>query len=193
MKTTTNRFGKTSLSTDFGNIKEFLTRQNRLSDFDMNAIRAYNAQIDACVTSQTAFNRTMLNASKTAQDMVANANGNTVALNNMTRASKASELALKGLALAGNMIAGIAIAQGISFAIKKIHDFANASETARENAKQYAQSISENLSSIGSSSKKLEGLNDELQALSKGVTATGQNINLSATEKQIFLSIGGFK
>lgn len=116
-------------------------------------------------------------------------------LQQQTLAARASSVALKGLALAGNMIAGIAIAQGISFAIKKIHDFANASETARENAKQYAQSISENLSSIGSSSKKLEGLNDELQALSKGVTATGQNISLSASEydryKEIISEISG--
>lgn len=181
-KTTQNLTGKTTLKTNFGDIKNFFKRQDILSDSDISAIKAYNKEINSCTTSQTAFYRTMLNTSEAAQIIVEEANGNTVALNNMTRASKASELALKGLAMAGNMLAGLAIAEGISFVIKKISDFANSAEIAKENAKQYVQSINENLSSIGTNSSKLKSLNDELQILSKGVTDTGDNINLSVPE-----------
>lgn len=119
-KTTTNRFGETRLGTNFGNIKDFFRRQNTFSDSDIKAIKEYNAQIDACVTSQTAFNRTMLNASKSAQDMVAKANGNIVSLGNLTKASKAAEVGLKALSIAGNMIVMWAISKGIEIFVEKI-------------------------------------------------------------------------
>lgn len=170
---------------------ELLTQFEAFKDrFNHSALSA-----EALAEEMGNVDSSIVNYAKTCRNGEMTTEGFRASLQQQTLAARASSVALKGLALAGNMIAGIAIAQGISFAIKKIHDFANASETARENAKQYAQSISENLSSIGSSSKKLEGLNDELQALSKGVTATGQNINLSASEydryKEIISEISG--
>ncbi|MCI9077326.1 MAG: hypothetical protein HFH68_00180 [Lachnospiraceae bacterium] len=161
-KTITDFDGNTTLGTNFGNIKEFFTRQNILSDADINAIRAYNAQIDACVTSQTAFNRTMLNASEAAHVMVEQANGNTVALNNMTRTSKASGLALKGLALAGNML----FAWGITKLISGIHEFTTASESIRESAKETSTSFSGTKPDIESYKTKIQELQDTINGSS---------------------------
>lgn len=94
-KTNTDDFGRMGLGLN-NSFKgmfngDFFKEQNLLSDSDISAIKAYNAEIDKCVTSQTAFNRTMLNTSQQAQNVVAAANGNKVALEGMTKASKAAE------------------------------------------------------------------------------------------------------
>lgn len=58
----------------FGKIGSVFTPANAITKSDIEAIKAYNSQIDSCVTSQTAFNRTMLNASPAAQNLVASYN-----------------------------------------------------------------------------------------------------------------------
>lgn len=79
VKTKTDDFGNNTigLNNPFKGLfnGDFFKRQNLLSDADITAIKAYNTEIDKCVTSQTAFNRTMLNTSKEAQNIVAAANG----------------------------------------------------------------------------------------------------------------------
>ena len=180
----------------------FLSDRNIITNDQIKILHNWNNAVKHGCTNQDTFNRIIANADENTKAYFTGLNrgkgtveGLRNAQNKMTLAARASSVALKGLALAGNMLVSMAIVQGISFAIKKIHDFANAAEIAKENAEQYVKSISENLSSIGSNSKKLEGLNDELQTLSKGVTATGQNINLSATEydryKEIIAEISG--
>ena len=61
----------------------------------------------------TAYYRTMQNASDTAVKMAKNANGAVVQLEQIPKVSKAGQVALKGLAMAGNMLAFAAIAKGI--------------------------------------------------------------------------------
>lgn len=89
-----------------------------LSKSDINAIKNYNQQIDACVGSQTAFYRTMKNASEKAKNLVASANGGKVALDGLSKASKAAELGMKALAMAGNAIVSWAAGEVISLIIK---------------------------------------------------------------------------
>ena len=95
---------------------DFFKKQSLLSNEDINAIKAYNSESDKCVRSQTAFYRTMQNTSEEAQNIVSAANGGTVAIDNLTKSSKAAELGMKGLAMAGNALASI----GISIAITSI-------------------------------------------------------------------------
>ena len=59
----------------------------------------------------------MLNTSQQAQNVVAAANGNKVALEGMTKASKAAELGMKALSIAGNMIATMVVSWVLSEAI----------------------------------------------------------------------------
>lgn len=181
--------GKTTLGTNFknignnfNNIKNFFGKQSLLSDSDINAIKAYNSQIDACVTSQTAFRRTMLDASESAQILVANANGATVQIENLTRTSKAGQIALKGLAIAGNMITFALIAKGIQLVTQKMSDLAHASEITSEKAKGLSSSISSYFKDISSNSSTLTGLNDEYKKLSEGVNNLGENVSLSSDE-----------
>jgi hypothetical protein len=133
-----------------------------LSESDVSAIKAYNAEIDACVTSQTAFNRTMLNASETAQNAVAAANGNTVALGEMTTASKAAEVGMKALSVAENMIATALISWAISEAITYLNDLAHAAENARQKSEELTSSYKDEKESINDSITQYKELAEQL-------------------------------
>lgn len=125
-----------------------------LSTSDVDAIKAYNKQIDNCVTSQTAFNRTMLNTSKEAQNIVAAANGNKVALDGLTKSSKAAELGMKALAMAGNML----LIYALTSAVDIIYKCATASDRLAESAAQMGSEFASNKSDISDYKTKIEEL-----------------------------------
>ena len=81
----------------FGKIGSVFTPANAITKSDIEAIKAYNSQIDSCVTSQTAFNRTMLNASPAAQNLVASYNGGKVSAQGMATAQNAAKASTIGL------------------------------------------------------------------------------------------------
>jgi len=125
-----------------------------LSTSDVDAIKAYNKQIDNCVTSQTAFNRTMLNTSKEAQNVVAAANGNKVALDGLTKSSKAAELGMKALAMAGNML----LIYALTSAVDIIYKCATASDRLAESAAQMGSEFVSTKSDISDYKTKIKEL-----------------------------------
>lgn len=165
-KTNTDDFGRMGLGLN-NSLKEmfngdFFKEQNLLSDSDISAIKAYNAEIDKCVTSQTAFNRTMLNTSQQAQNVVAAANGNKVALEGMTKASKAAELGMKALSIAGNMIATMVVSWVLSEAISWLNDLAHAEENARKRSEELTSSYEDEKKNIDDSIAKYKELSEKL-------------------------------
>lgn len=147
--------GKSTIENNFGNIKDFFTRKNILPDSDIKAIEAYNAQLEEGTSAQTAFNRTMLDASDTAQKIVEGANGNAVALGNLTRASKASAMGMQALSAAGNMFVMFIAAKVIESAVNFIDGIVHQVEIANEE-------MDEALSEYESAKSSLEGINSEL-------------------------------
>ena len=141
---------------------DFFKEQSLLSDSDISAIKAYNAEIDKCVTSQTAFNRTMLNTSQQAQNVVAAANGNKVALEDMAKASKSAELGMKALSIAGNMIATMVISWVLSEAISWLNDLAHAEENARKRSEELTSSYEDEKKNIDDSIAKYKELSEKL-------------------------------
>lgn len=125
-----------------------------MSTSDVDAIKAYNKQIDNCVTSQTAFNRTMLNTSKEAQNVVAAANGNKVALDGLTKSSKAAELGMKALAMAGNML----LIYALTSAVDIIYKCATASDRLAESAAQMGSEFVSTKSDISDYKTKIKEL-----------------------------------
>lgn len=165
-KTKTDDFGRMGLGLN-NSFKgmfngDFFKEQNLLSDSDISAIKAYNAEIDKCVTSQTAFNRTMLNTSQQAQNVVAAANGNKVALEGMTKASKTAELGMKALSIAGNMIATMVISLVLSEAISWLNDLAHAEENARKRSEELTSSYEDEKKNIDDSIAKYKELSEKL-------------------------------
>ena len=135
---------------------DFFKKQSLFSDSDINAIKAYNAEINRCVTSQTAFYRTMQNASVEAQNVVAAANGNTVALNNLTRASKAAELGMKALSMAGNMLLMWGVSEILSLIIDGAESLTNSTKKLEEEYDKLSEKVSKNNS-------RLENINSTLE------------------------------
>lgn len=162
-KTMTNTSGKTGIQPNNfisglfnGDLfkKQTFSLSEVLSTSDVDAIKAYNKQIDNCVTSQTAFNRTMLNTSKEAQNVVAAANGNKVALDGLTKSSKAAELGMKALAMAGNML----LIYALTSAVDIIYKCATASDRLAESAAQMGSEFASTKSDISDYKTKIEEL-----------------------------------
>lgn len=137
---------------------DFFKRQQLLSESDIKAIEAYNAEIDKCVGSQTAFYRTMQNTSQEAQNVVAAANGGKVAIGDLTKASKAGELGMKALAMAGNMLVSFLIGSFISVAF----EVANASNEIADSAQQIGSSFKETISDLDDYQIKVEDLQETI-------------------------------
>ena len=165
-KTQTDDFGRitTGINKDFKSSfmgilnGDFFKKQSLFSDSDINAIKAYNAEINRCVTSQTAFYRTMQNASVEAQNVVAAANGNTVALNNLTRASKAGELGMKALSVAGNMIVNMGVAFVVTSLISGIVSLINKENDLLNKAKELGEELNDSTTDIDSYKNKIDEL-----------------------------------
>ena len=162
-KTMTNTSGKTGIQPNnfFSGLfngdlfkERTFSLSEVLSTSDVDAIKAYNKQIDNCVTSQTAFNRTMLNTSNEAQNVVAAANGNKVALDGLTKSSKAAELGMKALATAGNML----LIYALTSAIDIIYKCAIASDRLAESAAQMGSEFASTKSDISDYKTKIEEL-----------------------------------
>lgn len=91
-KTITDDLGKTKLSINNG-IKDFFSgnffkRQSILSNDDINALKAYNAEIERGVTPMTAYYRTMQNASNAAVNMAQSAGNATINLEQIPKVLK---------------------------------------------------------------------------------------------------------
>ena len=153
-----------------------------LSTSDVDAIKAYNKQIDNCVTSQTAFNRTMLNTSKDAQNVVAAANGNKVALDGLTKSSKAAELGMKGLAIAGNMFLSIGISFVISEGIKLIDNYIHRVDNAKDALEEFNSSVKEQKDNLSTQESWINENGKRFEELSQGVDEFGHNISLTTDE-----------
>lgn len=154
-KTITDLQGKTTLGTNFGNIKDFITRKNILSNSDISAIKAYNNEftrlsekvgtstirVSKHTIAQKAANNTMQNASEKAKNIVKNANGSTVALDSLTRSSKAAALGIKALSIAGNMIVSMVIFKGIELIASAIDNYANRVKYAQERLEEFSNTV----------------------------------------------------
>lgn len=132
-----------------------------ISKLDVKNISQYNKLIQEGVSSQTAWNRTMLSSSKAAQDLVESANGATVstkaltqAQNQSTTASKAGAVALRAVAIAGNMVVFTLGSELISI----LMSCANASDRLRDSAKELGDVFSTSVEDINSYKSQIEEL-----------------------------------
>lgn len=125
-----------------------------LSDDDIKALQAYNAEIERGVSPMTAYYRTMQDASDAAVNMAQSAGKGTVQINNMTKASKAAKIGMQALATVGNMFLGMAISWGIS----KFIEFTQVSENVAEKARELGSSFSNSKNEIADYKTKIEDL-----------------------------------
>jgi len=176
----------------FGKIGSVFTPASAITKSDIEAIKAYNSQIDSCVTSQTAFNRTMLNASPAAQNLVASYNGGKVSAQGMATAQNAAKASTIGLTIAQtalNAAIGMGIGLLISLVVKGIDKLVHANEEAIEKAEELRRKYEEFKSTNESNVTTLNGLKKEFEELSKGVSQYGDNISLTTEQYERYKEI----
>lgn len=211
LKTTEKENGNIRFGNNFSAIKDFFTRQYKLSDADTAAIKDYNnefnrlseivrrngASVSNYTIAQRAANKTMGNASEEARNMVRNANNNVVAFNDMTKSSKAAALGMNALVTASNMALNMAIAFAVSKAIEGIDyliHFEERQQEAFENAKaaveESAGAIRDIKSGMSETSSKASELSLEFAKLVQGVDPfTNENKGLSTESYERFLEV----
>lgn len=176
----------------FGKIGSIFTPVNAITKSDIESINAYNSQIDSCVTSQTAFNRTMLNASPAAQNLVASYNGGKVSIQGMATAQNAAKASTIGLTIAQtalNAAIGMGIGLLISLVVKGIDRLVHANKEAIEKAEELRKKYEEFKSTNESNVITLKGLEKEFKELSKGVSQYGDNVSLTTEQYERYKEI----
>ena len=173
-----------------------LFKTSIISDTDIQCIKDYNTLIESRTPHLEAMEQATKGASSATAQMIKNANGNTIALNQMTLGAKAASVTMKALSVAGNMLVfwGISkVAEGITWAYKQISG--KAAEEAKQKIKELgeeARNASDEIKSNFDSTKAtVESVKDRYAELAQGVknlgTASQSQGTLSNDEYAEFL------
>lgn len=103
-------------------------------------------------------------------------------IGNLSIGAKAGQVALKGLALAGNMVVGILAGFVISKAIEGLDNLVHAADNAKESAESFSSSFSSMNDEFISNDSKLSDLQKRYDELSNGVNSLGENVSLTTDE-----------
>lgn len=181
---------------------------NSLSSFitskDLSNIKEFNRLVsEEGVSSQTAWYKTMQTSSNAAKELFDNEenlvkSGNSVVLsekaistatNTMTFSAKAGEVAIKGLAMAGNMLVSLGISAIISLAVKGLDNLVHAANNAKEAAESFSNSFQSMNEEFSSNDSKLSELQEQYTKLSKGVDTLGRNVSLTTDEYDTYKQV----
>lgn len=184
-----------TITDDLGNLKiswndsikeifsgDFFKQKSILSDADIKALKAYNAERARNVAPRTAYYRTLQNASDAAVNMAKQAGEAAVDIESIGTTSKAATFGLKALAVAENALINMGISFAISAIIKGIDLLVHAQENAIEKGNEATKAIKEQQETLYSNKKAINEISGEYQRLSKGVSANGENISLTSDE-----------
>lgn len=118
-------------------------------------------------------------------------------LNQNTASAKAGQVALRGLAIAGNMLAMWGISVAIQTAVKWIDKFVHSAEyaekaikSATDSAKSFSDAIKDIQKETVDMEKSIDSIIDRYAKLSQGVnTFTNENISLPTEQYEEFLGL----
>ena len=171
---------------------------------DRQAILDFNTQLQNGVKPAKAWATTMANCSIAAQNQTRQclkAKGSLTELANgletATIGAKASQVALRGLAIAGNMLAMWGISVAIQTTVKWIDKFVHSAEyaekaikAATDSAKSFFDSIKDIQKETVDMEKSIDSIIDRYAELSQGVnTFTNENISLPTEQYEEFLGL----
>ena len=106
-----------------------------------------------------------------------------------TLSAKAGQVALKGLALAGNMLLSWGIGVAISLIASGISNLIHAQENAIKAGETALGTIKETRENLKSTKKTIDEVRTDYQALSQGVDELGRNVSLTGEQYDKYNSI----
>lgn len=200
IKTTLDKYGKNKLSigNGFKDIftGDFFKKKSVLNDFDVEALKKYNQELKKVIgytfeegkakeittDSQTAFNRTMLDASEYAQTLAESFDGKIVKLEEIETQSKAAKTALKGLSIVGNMAASFLGEMALEAVIGTISDIITYEDRLAESARNIGTEFKSTQSDI-------EGYKKQIQELANVINDPNSSIEEVTTARQNLLTV----
>lgn len=111
------------------------------------------------------------------------------ALQQQTLGAKASTLALKGLALVGNVVASVLISMVVSKAISFFYDLATSAKQAKESAENFASEFGSMQTTQNQNASTIANLSEEYKSLSSHVDSLGRVTGLTTEETQRYHDI----
>lgn len=179
------------IDTFFSKNKKSIITPEVLSQFDDFKGRFNNSQLsaEALAEEMGVVNSAIVNYAKTCKNGELTTEGFTTAIKQQTLSAKAATVATKALAIAGNMIAMLAISEVVSLAVEKIDDLAHSAENCAERADELMSSYKSALDTANSNAGRVEELADKYEELSKGVNNLGQNVSLTSDEYEEYNEI----
>ena len=143
------------------------------STIDKGVIEKYNRDIEIAIANnatmvekQAIMQSAMDGTNKATARLIASTNGATVSTEALAAAqeqstikAKAQQVALKGLAIAGNMFVSWAISKGIELAAKAINDYIHSLEIAKEELEKANSSLEEINSELKTTASRIDELN----------------------------------
>lgn len=168
-------------------------------EVDKLSIRNYISALGHGVSANTAFEKTMSNASETAKNYAKNNDSSTLSMKNfvsmqksLNQATKTSIASTIALILAETAL-NAALTAGIGFAIESIIVGINRLVTAQQRAIDTADELSnkynEQVKSISNNLKNIENISKDYELLAKGVNIFGENVSLTNKEYQQYNEI----
>lgn len=174
---------------------------NSLSSFitskDLSNIKEFNRLVsEEGVSSQTAWYKTMQTSSNAAKELFDNEenlvkSGNSVILsekaistatNTMTFSAKAGQVALKGLALAGNMVASFLAAFVFQAVITGIDNYIHRVDNAKDALEEFNSSVKEQKDNLSTQESWINENGKRFEELSQGIDEFGHNVSLTTDE-----------
>lgn len=113
----------------------------------------------------------------------------TLGMLGLGEASKATSIALKGLAMVGNIIAAWAIAEVLQLVVKGLDELANSVDNCKERVDNLMSSYQTALDTANSNASRVEELASDYEKLSKGVNNLGENVSLTSEEYEQYNSL----
>ena len=161
-------------------------------EIDKLSIRNYVSAIEHGVSVNTAFAKTMANASETAKNYAKNNDASSVSVKNfvsmqksLNSATKSTILSTIALTVAETALNAI-LTMGISFAIESIivgiNNLVNAQQKAVDTANELSNKYNEQIKSISDNSKNIDSISKDYERLAKGVNSFGENVSLTNEE-----------
>ena len=126
---------------------------------------------------------------KTSKDGKLSTEGFKTSIGNLSIGAKAGEVALKGLAMAENMLVSLGISAIISLAVKGLDNLVHAADNAKESAESFSNSFKSMNEEFTSNDSKLSDLQKQYDKLSKGVNSLGENVSLTTDEYDTYKQV----
>lgn len=174
-----------ALSAFFGNkSSQTILDDKLLGDFEAfkDLFNQSSLSAEALAEDLGGVDDSIINYAKSCKNGELTTEGFKSSIKGMSVSAKAGQVALKGLAIAGNMLATLAITAAISFAVKKIDEVIVTTEELKEKVEELTSEYESAIKTARENSKTIDELAYKYKELSEGVDSFGNNISLTTKD-----------